>query len=258
MKKLFLLAITSLFLLSVHAQTATNFNCNDCAGVNHDLFTELDAGKVVVLCWVMPCSSCVIPSLTTYNVVSGFETSNPDKVVMYIMDDFANTNCTSLSGWVNNNGMTKATVFSNATINMNDYGTPGMPKVVVVADYDHAVYYNANNSVNGTELKDAINRAIDATLTGIPNPSGTHTSVEVFPNPSDNKCTVKVNVKDTAPVLITLYDQLGATVSAQTFSMPAAGENLIEMMTDNLREGIYFLNVKSSEINKTLKLTVAR
>ena len=55
MKKLLL--ASSLLLLSgfiAFGQTAVNFTGNDCAGTSHTLFTELDAGKVIVVTFVMP------------------------------------------------------------------------------------------------------------------------------------------------------------------------------------------------------------
>lgn len=56
MKKL-LLAFSQLLLSGFMAfgqTTATDFTVNDCGGTSHNLFTELDAGKVIVLCWPMP------------------------------------------------------------------------------------------------------------------------------------------------------------------------------------------------------------
>ena len=190
MKKTLLVSITALMLSTGFAQTATNFNCNDCDGVNHDLFTELDAGKVIVICWVMPCGSCVGPSLTTSNVVQSFQTSHPDKVFMYMVDDYANTNCNSLNSWANNNNINPASVFSNAAIKMSDYGSPGMPKVVVVGDVNHAVFYNANNSVNATALQEAINTAITSTTTGVAVDKAAFSSVEFFPNPSSTSSSI--------------------------------------------------------------------
>src|SRR5688500_514663 len=105
--------------------TATNFNANDCNGTNHDLFTDLDNGKVVVLCWVMPCVTCINPALTAQTEAKNAETANPGKVLYYVADDYANTTCATLVNWCNNNGINKATLFSNSTIKMTDYGTPG-------------------------------------------------------------------------------------------------------------------------------------
>jgi hypothetical protein len=84
MKKLILVFLVALFSYVANGQTATNFTCNDCTGVSHTLFDELDAGNVIVLCWVMPCGSCIGPTLTTYNVVQSFATSHPGRVKLYI------------------------------------------------------------------------------------------------------------------------------------------------------------------------------
>src|SRR6185436_4860235 len=114
----------------------------------HDLFAELDAGKVIVICWVMPCPACVNPALTTHNIVQTYQSTNPYKVIMYLVDDFANTTCTSLETWQNNTGVPDATPFSNSAINMNDYGGPGMPKIVVIGGPNHTVFYNTDYTVD--------------------------------------------------------------------------------------------------------------
>lgn len=55
MKKSLLLCVSILFSVLLFSQTtATNFTVDDCNGVTHDLFTELDEGKVVIIAWVMP------------------------------------------------------------------------------------------------------------------------------------------------------------------------------------------------------------
>ena len=69
MKKNQLLFIL-LFLIGIVSSaqtTATNFTANDCSGTPHTLFTELDAGKVVVIAFVMPCATCIAPTLSAYN-----------------------------------------------------------------------------------------------------------------------------------------------------------------------------------------------
>ena len=45
-----------LFLISVvsYSQVSTDFTSNDCGGISHNLYSHLDNGHVVVICWVMP------------------------------------------------------------------------------------------------------------------------------------------------------------------------------------------------------------
>src|SRR6185436_8668613 len=132
MKKSVLLTALCMMHFAPFAQTAVDFTANDCDGNSHNLFSELNSGKVIVLCWVMPCGACTGPSLTTLNVVNSYSATNPNTVFMYIVDDYANTSCTSLDSWRNHEGLGSAKSFSNASINMADYGAAGMPKVVVI------------------------------------------------------------------------------------------------------------------------------
>jgi hypothetical protein len=252
------LFITLAFLLfqASYAQTATNFTCNDCSGVSHDLFTELDAGKVIVICWVMPCGSCVGPSLTTSNVVKSFNETHPGKVFMYLVDDFANTNCTSLNSWANGNNINNATLFSNSAIDMMDYGSTGMPKVVVVGDVNHQVFYNANNSVNATALQSAINTAINATTTGMFEDKSEFSSVSFFPNPSNTSSSVTFALKETSNIQVEIHNQTGQLVSAQSFTNLQAGENKIELNTAVLSNGLYFLKLSDGARSKTIKVAV--
>ncbi len=258
MKKTLLVSITALMFSIGFAQNATNFNCNDCSGINHDLFTELDAGKIIVICWVMPCGSCVGPALTTYNVVQSFENSHPDKVFYYLVDDYANTNCSSLGSWANSNGIAKSTLFSNSAIQMEDYGSPGMPKIVVVGDVDHAVFYNANNTVNATALQEAINTAINASLTEVTERLADFSNVEVYPNPSIANSTVVFFLEKSNDVKIEIIDQFGRKVSERSYANLSQGEQKVEVNTGDLSKGIYFVRLTTGIQSKMIRLAVAR
>jgi hypothetical protein len=258
MIKTLFISLFSLVISIGFTQTATNFNCNDCDGVNHDLFTELDAGKVIVICWVMPCGACVGPALTTSNVVQSFQTSHPDKVFMYMVDDYANTNCNSLNNWANNKNIKPASVFSNSAINMLDYGSTGMPKVVVVGDVDHSVFYNANNSVNATALQEAINTAITATTTGVAEGKTVFSSVEFFPNPSSTSSTIVFSLEKLSDVNVEIYDQLGKKVSEISFTSLPQGENKIEISTAEFINGIYFVKLSDGHQSKMIKVAITR
>src|SRR5690606_34972739 len=93
--------------------TATNFNCNDCEGENHDLFDELDAGHVVVIVWVMPCATCINGALSAQTEVQNALMKRPGEVKFFLVDDYATTSCKSLKTWCTQNSITEATVFSN-------------------------------------------------------------------------------------------------------------------------------------------------
>ena len=246
MKKQLLTIIMSLATLALSAQTAVNFNCNDCSSNPHDLFSELDAGKVIVLCWVMPCGSCTGPSITTHNVVNSYQASYPNTVYMYLCDDYANTSCTSLNSWKTSNGLTNAVTFSNSTINMMDYGSTGMPKIVVLGGPNHTVFYNVNNTVNATNLQNAINTAL--TATGINQPGNISTVMNILPNPAANEAEIKFHLEKSSDVMAELYNLEGKKMQYIFSGKLSAGENKVKINLSNYADGMYL--VKFTEDNK--------
>ena len=128
MKTLILLL---LFVLnySVYSQNnATDFTTEDCNGVMHNLFDSLDAGNIIVISWVMPCGPCATYTLPAYNAVQSFSLTHPGIVDFYLVDDYANTACASITNWASNYNMPIHTAFSSPVINMLDYGSLGMQK----------------------------------------------------------------------------------------------------------------------------------
>lgn len=237
--------------------TATNFTCNDCSGNSHTLFTELNAGKVIALVWVMPCATCVGPSLTTYNVVQTYTTGCT--VEYWLVDDYANTSCTTLNNWANSNGLTNSLRFSNSVINMNDYGSTGMPKVVIVGGPSHKVYYNANNSVNSTTMQTAINLACADIAAGI-SESKTQSKFQlnVFPNPvTTNQITVTYNFESASDISMNIYNVIGEKVKNIISSKNMnQGKHTTTVDCSDLPSGVYMLNILSGNKSEYVKLIV--
>jgi hypothetical protein len=140
------------------AATAADFIAEDCNGVSHHLFEELDAGKIVVLAWIMPCNTCITDPLNAYNLAQSYASTNPDRVVFYLADDYADSPCAAITGFGNFYGMTDCDKFASAAVNMDAYGAVGMPKIAVFGGAEHLVYYNQNQTTDG--LKAAIDKAI--------------------------------------------------------------------------------------------------
>ncbi len=198
MKKIITSFALMLAITSANAQTAVNWTAPDCSSVNHTLFTELDAGKIIVFIWVMPCGSCVNGAKAAYNAAQSFATSHPGKVLFYIADDYGDGSpCSTLPTWITTNSigtLSNMTIFSNAgnVINMNDFGGPGMPQVVVMGGTDHKIYYNKKNSLTNdlSGITAAVNTAISAT-------SATevvkNTDVSITPNPMNETLRVTYN-----------------------------------------------------------------
>ena len=236
-----LVCATATFALA--QTTATDFTATDCSGTSHTLFNELDNGKVVVIAWVMPCGACVAPAKAGYDAMQSFATSNPGKVQFYIVDDYGDANCTTLSNWATSSNigtLSNMSLFDNAgnVINMNNYGTPGMPKVVVLGGTNHQVYYNKNNGLanDQTGITAAINSALSTTSVA----EFQKISFAMAPNPAQQ--TVRISyAKPINKVTIT-------TVSGQVVKEfeYASGATNPEININTLAAGVYMIKVTDS------------
>lgn len=259
MKNIILTILTVMSSMYGIAQTtATNFNVKDCSGTSHDLFSELDAGKVVVIAWVMPCPSCAGPSLTAYNKVKSYAVSHPGRVLFYLADDVANTSCSSLTSWGNTNKITNVPVFSDAAVRMKDYGASGMPKIVVLAGKTHSVLFNQNNGVDATKLGGAIDKGLDFSTGLTDNTTGVNSfNLSLFPNPiSNNSTTLNYVLTKSSDVTIDVYNALGEKTQISQFQNQAIGKQQSVLNLELLNNGIYFIKVSTGLHSETLKFII--
>ena len=238
--------------------TAVNFTCEDCHAVSHDLFTELDAGKVVVIAWVMPCGGCINGALSAYTAVQNYATSNPGEVLFYLVDDYGNTTCSSLGAWAENNGMTDFTPFSNALINMADYGTDGMPKIVVLGGNSHTVYYNENNNdIDAVNISNAIASALASA--SVNELSGKDEMV-VYPNPGTDNVSINAEAfgfQKMDEMSIVLKNIAGNEVSQIFKGKWDSNQKAIQFNTSQLSAGTYFVHCTDQKTSRTVKVVIS-
>ncbi len=255
MRKIGFLLFALIFAGSALAQTtATNFNVNDCTGTSHNLFSDLDAGKVIVLVWVMPCGACVGPSLAANSVIQKFAASFPGRISLYLVDDLANTNCTTLSLWAKSNEIPITAAFSDATIKMTDYGTVGMPKIVALAGTGHEIIFNQNSGVDVTLLTGAISKRLISGISEIP---ATGFNMSLYPNPlTSNTLKLKYISDSSEDVNIDIFNALGSNVKKMALSKVSNGNNEIEIDLGFLSSGVYFFRLTGGRKSGILKLIV--
>lgn len=257
MKGIVIIAIFSIFH-SVYSQTtATNFTVNDCAGVSHNLFSELDAGKIVVIAWVMPCGSCAPPSLAAYNAVQSYATSNPNTVLFYLVDDYANTSCSTLTSWGNTNSMPNATKFSNSAISMNDYGTAGMPKIVVLGGADHSIAYNLNSGVTTSGVQNAIDNLLSvASLTE--NHNLNEFKMMVTPNPVTTNFQIDYYLNNSSSIHVEIFSLTGELVFESKIENQDSGKHQLTIDENNkLENGMYILMLRSEGKSESINFIVS-
>lgn len=260
MKKLILLTIAGLISAFAISQTATNYNVNDCSGNNHDLFSELNSGKVVVICWVMPCINCASKALTAYNICQSYSVSNPGQVTFYIADDVANTSCANLKLWADTSVAVGCKLFSNSAVSMAPYGAAGMPKTVVLSGaITHSVYFNQNGSAAGNQsaLEGAINLALADVLAGIKENKVNLFELNVFPNPASKSINVVYKLNNANNVKFEMLSLTGQKIKEINLnSNLIVGKNETKIEIDGLSNGIYYLRMISVGLSQTIKFTV--
>ncbi len=258
MKAPFFIIALCLMSLSGITQSATNFKCNDCLSRTHELFSELDSGYVIVLCWVMPCGTCIGPALSAYNVVNSFQTTNPNRVLFYLIDDYADTNCKSLDSWANSNGIPQSSFsqrFSNALIKMSHYGTDGMPKLVVIGGSGHTVFFNANNTINVVNFKKAIDAALS--VTAIDEFKKIINDFSVTPNPlTGQSATIKLHLTESSDIRLQMYNLEGNLVKKLYSGKMNSGDNQLQINTAGLTSGMYLLKLRAGTYESSLNIII--
>jgi len=230
--------------------TATDFTTNDCNGTSHTLFDELDNEKVIVIAWVMPCAPCATYAGYASDAVQSFTTSHPGRVKYYLADDFGNTTCSYLTGWAANYNLITDANFSDALLDMSDYGTDGMPKVVVIGKNTHTIYYNQNdNKINQIGIENAITLAL-APLVGIDEQSENNLNLTAYPNPTNG--IINVEYTSETPVQFDVINMLGENV----FSQKTNNTKNTTIDVSNLNKGLYFLQMITDSKTTSLKFTL--
>ena len=260
MKKLTLFIALSLINISIVFAQATDFTTDDCNGITHNLFDSLDAGNVIVISWVMPCGPCATYTIPAYAAVQSFSTSHPGRVHFYLVDDYANTQCPTLVNWGNSNNMPLNTAFSSSDISMSDYGTNGMPKVVVLGGSDHTVFYNQNDShitFNGAQT--AISDALSAPL-AVSDHQSSKFGLISFPNPAPNGLlNVSCKIDKIENINFEIINILGETVFILNNQSPQSiGQYNNTFDISKLTNGIYFLKLSTRSYTETLRFVVAQ
>lgn len=255
MRKYLLLLLVFYFNLSF-SQFATNFSCNDCNDNKHDLFNELDSGYIIVLDWVMPCISCIAPSKTAYNIIQSYSDSFPGKIRMYICDDLADTYCPSIVSWADNNGMPKTIKFSNNIIRMEDYGLPGMPKIVILGNKSHYVYFNEVDFEAGniTKIQTALNDAIAGKAT---NSKLDIEKEQIFLTYNFIERKHILNFKLDLPETfnIEIYDISGKRIFENILKIDN-NVTQVDLNTEYFTQGLYSLKIFNQNIDIKLKLVI--
>ena len=261
-KSLMIIAAILTTLGFAYAQTtATDFTADDCNGVSHNLFSELDSGDIIVISWVMPCGGCVNPSLEAYYAVESFASSHPGRVHFYVADDAIlpiYQTCSSLPTWGDNNNMPNSTFFVSADVNMNGYGTPGMPKVVVLGGSQHTIFYNQNNqNPNFNGVQNAITNALSGPIAADQSLSNNF-EISTYPNPVNSLLNITYSKIQSSSIKFSIVDLSGKVVlSSKEQLYYSLNKSIKSINISSLTNGNYFLEIASENLSESIPFIVS-
>ena len=254
---LMLLCVVS-FSSALFAQNATDFTTDDCNGISHTLFDELDNGDVIVICWVMPCNPCATYAGYASDAVQSFAISHPGKVKYYLADDYANTTCSNIDAWALNYNLVTDASFSSSDLDMLDYGQLGMPKVVVLGGSNHFIFYNKNdNQIDFDGVQAAIVDALSGSVS-IKDQEKNYLGLSVFPNPANGVLNIRYEVDNLNNTKFEVVNVLGETLLCANSDNTLSSKVGIKTVDINtLENGVYFLNAYSGTNVNTVRFIVA-
>ena len=138
---------------------------------------------------------------------------------------------------------------------MADYGSIGMPKIVVLGGIYHTVFYNANNTVNTTALQNAINLALVST--GIDESENLVKGIRVVPNPADTKMEIVFALEEPSDVTVEVYNLTGRLLQTFEAGNLSVGENRIHVAADLLPSGVYLAKLQTKQGARFFNIVIA-
>ena len=237
---IFTLLATTLFSYS-QVTVAEDWTKTDCEGTEHTLFTELDAGNVVIMELVMldGCMPCINAAHLMQPVIDQYNANFENRVKWYTMGYNDTYACEALISWKSDNEVNCSAQFEVGADQIDYYGGMGMPTIVVVGRNTHKVYYNEFGFIPADTIPfaDAIEYAL-----GIAEPviivEQNINEVTTFPNPSHD--FIQIGDLPDTPYTLSIINTNGATVLSRH-------DNNSNVDIRSLASGFYYVKVLSQD-----------
>jgi hypothetical protein len=258
MKKLFysFIALALITSISKAQTTAMDFTKYDCDGVSHHLFSELDSGNVIIMEFIMTCSSCIVAGHAIETMMSDLELQYPGKVRLYQIAYTNSYTCATMQGFKSTNGFS-STVFDQGASLVAYYGGFGMPTVAIAAGSNHDVIYtNVGFGPGDTTQAGIAIRTFLTTLSSNELPTAVATFT-AFPNPGNDFITIQMNLNVKASVKLQIVDLSGKLVEEYFSEDFGAGRMERRINISSIATGYYLIKgtVNGKDVFNKIKIS---
>ncbi len=240
----FALLLSTLPLSAADPTVARNFIRNDCFGASHNLFTELDSGDVVIMEYVMTCSSCSIAQQKVDAMLQWMDKKYPNRIRFY---QFAYTNsydCGTMKEWVSANTM-KTIPFDSGASDVAYYGGFGMPTFVIVGGSSHKILFTgigfATSDTN--DMSAALQSHFLTSDVALEQNSST--ALELWPNPTHDKLQLHFGSELSSAARYCLTNTLGQVV-CDWRELSSQAQSSIDLHALQLSTGNYTLHIQDA------------
>jgi thiol-disulfide isomerase/thioredoxin len=252
MTKSILIALAFIFTASISkAQTtAANFIKKDCNGTMHNLFNDLDAGKVVLLHFFMSnCGSCPPPAQKIQAMAKNVMKTYPGSIIGYAVPFNNSTTCSYASTWVSSNNLTLYTPLDSGADMVSYYGGFGMPTVVMLGGKDHKILFSTMSfsTEDTTTMRDSALAFLQRTTGLIHAIKPDLLSLNLYPNPANDKVQLELNLKQSSTISIDVMNVLGEVVANVYQGNVNSGLFQSEVKTNDFKAGVYFLSITADQ-----------
>ena len=145
---------------------------------------------------------------------------------------------------------------------MSDYGSDGMPKVVVLGGPAHTVFYNAKApDITQEGIRNGISAAIaagsPATAFSAPDLRSVR-QLKLYPNPARYSAVLDLEISRGTDLSVVIVNSAGETVREVFGGRLEPGIHAISFNTGSLQAGLFFVVVSDKSSERRLRLLVER
>ncbi|MBK7959466.1 MAG: T9SS type A sorting domain-containing protein [Bacteroidetes bacterium] len=263
-KSIFIALLLVCSVKVINAQTVMQLNGLDCNGVSHDLMSDLDSGKAVILHFFMPnCGSCPPPAQKIQKMANNLLKTYPGMVRAYVMPFNNSTTCATTSSWVSTNGLSLYVPYDSGAMQVANYGW-GMPTVVLLGGKNHRIMFSTLSfSTSDTiMMRDSMialftKKADTVKTSAIFSVNNANiNALNIYPNPAVNAISLNFNSNESGNLVISLTTLNGAVVKSYSEEKISSGFYSKSMNLNGITKGNYLLNGTLNNKNFTKQVII--